>query len=101
MKSPADCTSIDEIRQAIDELDRTIVETLGRRFAYVKAITRFKKTAEDVAAPARYQQVLATRRAWAEEAGLNPDVIEQMYRLLIAYFIDEEMKNLAKVMSDE
>jgi isochorismate pyruvate lyase len=92
MTPPEACTTIEEVRQAIDALDRTIIETLGRRFAYVKAVTRFKKTAEDVAAPARFQRVIETRRAWAAEAGLSPDAIEEMYRNLIAYFIEEELK---------
>jgi isochorismate pyruvate lyase len=92
MTPPEECTTIDEVRQGIDALDRMIIEALGRRFAYVKAVTRFKKTAEDVAAPARFQQVIETRRAWAAEAGISPDAIEQMYRNLIAYFIEEEHK---------
>jgi len=75
-------------------LDRTIVETLGQRFGYVKAVTRFKKSADDVAAPARAQQVIATRRAWAVEAGLDPELVEQLYRLMINHFIEEELKLL-------
>lgn len=92
MIPPEACTTIEEVRGGIDELDRTIITALGQRFHYVKAVTRFKKTAEEVRADERYQAVLRSRRAWAEEAGLNPDVIEAMYRLLIAHFIDEEMK---------
>jgi isochorismate pyruvate lyase len=94
MTPPAECTTIEEVRQGIDTLDRAIIEALGRRFEYVKAVTRFKKTAEDVAAPIRYQQVIETRRAWAAEFGLNPDAIEKMYRDLIAHFIEEELKLL-------
>ena len=92
MIPPTECTSIQQVRQQIDLLDREIITALGQRFGYVKAITRFKKNAEEVAAPARFQQVLESRRQWASEAGLNADVIEQMYRLLIAHFIEEELK---------
>lgn len=92
MKAPDACTTIEEVRQGIDELDRLIIAALGQRFDYVKAVTRFKKTAAEVLAPERYQAVLTSRRTWAAEAGLNPDVIEEMYRHLIAHFIDEEMK---------
>lgn len=92
MIPPEACTSIEEVRHGIDELDRAIITALGQRFHYVKAVTRFKKTAADVRADERYQAVLYSRRAWAAEAGLNPDVIEAMYRLLITHFIEEEMK---------
>lgn len=101
MKAPADCTSIEEVRDAIDTLDREIVAALGRRFQYVKAVTRFKKTSDDVRAAARYEAVMRARRVWAAEAGLDPDVIERMYRLLIDYFIAEEMKDLGLVDANQ
>lgn len=92
MIPPEACTTIEEVRCGIDELDRTIITALGQRFHYVKAVTRFKKTAAEVRADERYQAVLHSRRVWAADVGLNPDVIEAMYRLLIAHFIEEEMK---------
>ena len=36
--------------------------------------------------------MLKQRRVWAQEAGLDADVIESMYRNLVNYFIEEEMK---------
>lgn len=97
MKAPDECTSIEDVRQAIDAIDREILDALGHRFEYVKAITRFKKTEAEVRAQERYDTVLQARREWAAERGLSPDVVEQMYRLLIEYFIDEEMKDLGLV----
>jgi len=94
MNAPEECSSIEEVRAAIDSIDRDIVAALGKRYQYVQTITRFKRTANDVRARERYEAVLQQRRAWAVEAGLDPDVIEQMYRNLIAHFIDEEMKAL-------
>ena len=95
MKLPQECTNIEEIRTEIDCIDFEIVTLLGQRFGYVKEIMRFKQTEEDVRAPQRYNAVLAQRRLWAAEKGLDPDVIEEMYRNLIAHFIDEELKELA------
>jgi isochorismate pyruvate lyase len=37
--------------------------------------------------------MLTQRRQWAESAGLNPDVIEKIYRDLVDYFIDEELQH--------
>ena len=94
MKTPHECESIDDIRQAIDAIDHEIVASIGRRFDFVKEVMRFKTTEADVRAPQRYQAVLDQRRAWAEEAELSPDLIEEMYRLLIGYFIDHELDEL-------
>lgn len=91
VKTPDECETIDDVRHAIDVIDENIVAALGRRFDYVKAIMRFKSTADDVRAPERYQAVMQQRRIWAEEAGLDADVIEQLYTDLIAYFIAHEM----------
>ena len=94
LKPPNECNSIEEIREAIDEIDHEIVAAIGHRFEYVKAIMRFKSTAEDVRAPQRYQAVLQQRRKWATEEGLDPDVVEKLYRDLIDYFIAHEMTTL-------
>lgn len=100
LKPPADCASIEEVRAAIDAIDHEVVAALGLRAQYVQAITRFKKTTEDVHAPERQAAVIRQRRAWAEEAGLNPDVVERIYRLLIDHFVAEELKALQLVESD-
>ena len=42
----------------------------------------------------RYEAVLAQRRAWAQEHKLDPDVIEQLYRDLIAHNIAVELAHL-------
>lgn len=101
MKSPDECTTIEEVRDAIDAIDQEIMDALALRFQYVKAITRFKKTEEEVRANERYNAVLHARRQWATERGLDPDVVESMYRLLIAHFIDEELKVLGLVDANE
>ena len=36
--------------------------------------------------------MLEQRRQWAEEEGLAPDAIEKMYRDLVNYFVEEELK---------
>jgi isochorismate pyruvate lyase len=100
MKSPAECSSIEDVRAAIDAIDHEVVKALGLRSQYVKAITRFKKTKEDVQAPARQAIVINQRRAWAAEEGLDPDVVERIYRLLIDHFVAEELKELRLVETD-
>ena len=40
--------------------------------------------------------MLETRRRWAEENGLDPDVIEDLYRTLVSFFVDREMHQWRK-----
>jgi isochorismate pyruvate lyase len=82
-----------DIRAEIDRLDRQVVALLAQRFAYVKAASKFKTSETTVRAPKRLQAMLQQRRVWAEEEGLDADVIEKMYQDLVNHFIDEEMKH--------
>ena len=93
MKSPTECRSLEEVRAAIDAIDHEVIALLGRRAEYVKAAARFKTSEADVHAPERFAAMLQTRRAWAEQAGLSADVIEQIYRDLVAYFIAREKEH--------
>src|SRR3712207_3477169 len=93
MKAPDECINMDEIRAEIDRLDRQVIALLGQRFTYVKAAARFKASEADVRAPDRVAALLRQRRAWAEHAGLSPDVIEQMYHNLVTYFMEEELQH--------
>ena len=92
MKPPENCTKIEDIRQAIDALDREIVGLIGRRARYVEAAARFKTGESSVHAPERQQAMLLERRIWAEEENLDPDMIEKMYRDLVSHFVNREMK---------
>lgn len=89
---PEECSGLEEIRSEIDRLDRAIIELLGRRLKYVRQASRFKVSRSTVRAPDRFKEVLATRRAWAEQEGLNADTIEKLYTDLVSYFIGEELK---------
>lgn len=90
--APEQCRSLDEIRESMDSLDHEIITLLARRVAYVRAAAKFKSSAESVAAPERVQKVLDVRRLWAEQAGLDGDVIRGLYRDIVAYCVGEEMK---------
>lgn len=86
--------SLPEARAAIDVIDAEIIRLLGNRANFVYQVVNFKKNEEEIRAPARYAEVMRRRRELAEAAGLNPDVIEAMYKLLVENFIKEEMEIL-------
>ncbi|MDI3354562.1 chorismate mutase [Pseudomonas sp. UYIF39] len=91
------CNSLEDVRQNIDRLDRQIVTLLAERGTYVSQAARFKKDTQAVKAPARVEQVIAKVRALAENAGANPEVTEQVYRAMIAAFIEQELSEHARL----
>ena len=93
--------SLQACRDAIDLIDTEIIRLLGNRAKYVQQVTKFKKGVEDVPAPERYRAVLQHRRELAAQNGLNPDVIEGMYRLLIDNFILEEIEIIRRREGDD
>lgn len=90
MKPPEECASLAEVRDAIDTLDRELLALLGRRAGYVHAAAGFKTDAASVRAPDRVRAMLGQRRAWAVEEGLDPEVVAQLFTLLVEYFTRRE-----------
>jgi isochorismate pyruvate lyase len=93
MKNPDECANIHEVRDEIDIIDREVIDALSKRFQYVIAAARFKTSEASVRSPDRFQAMLQQRREWAQESGLNPDVVENLYRDLVNYYIEEELKH--------
>ena len=93
MIPPEKCASLEEVRCEIDRLDEEIVRLIGRRAHYVTAAARFKTSEAHVAAPDRQAAMLAVRREWAEREGLEPELIEDLYRRLVAWFVQRELEH--------
>lgn len=94
------CTSIEDVRGHIDGIDREIVALLARRGEFVAQAATFKKTTTDVRAPARVEQVITKVRSLAHESGASPEVVESVYRAMIAAFIEQELKEHARLQAD-
>jgi chorismate mutase-like protein len=86
------CSSLEEVRGCIDDADRRIVKLLAERRGYVLQAARFKKTGDDVKAPARVEQVIAKVRALAEAEGVDPALVEALYRQMISAFVVLELE---------
>ena len=92
MKEPQDCQNIEEIRMAIDLIDREMVRLIARRGEYVAAATKFKSSPEAVRDEKRVERVLAVKRKIAEEMEADPDLVEGVFKKMISLFIKKEMK---------
>ncbi len=84
------CSTLGDVRASIDEVDRRIVALLSERRTYALQAARFKSEADGVKDPAREEQVIANVRALADQAAVEPDLVETLYRDMIAGFIRVE-----------
>jgi phenylalanyl-tRNA synthetase alpha chain len=85
------CATLDEVRASIDELDGRIVSLLAERRGYVLQAARFKASPEAVRVPAREAQVLSNVKALAYRAGIEPELVEALYRQMIDGFVRIEV----------
>ena len=94
MKNPESCKNIEEIREAIDGIDYQIMKLYSHRYALVKEIVKFKTDEASVIAENRQKEVIEKRREWAAELGLNPDLFEDIFWILMRYNVQKELEIL-------
>lgn len=82
-RRPADCTTMAEVRQGVDAIDRMLVVLLSERQGYMDAAARIKTDRGVVRDNARVEEVVARVKAAAREAGLSEAIAEPVWRTLI------------------
>ncbi len=76
--------TLEELRETIDEIDEQVVSLLGKRQKVVKQVTEIKKARNlPVYHPSREEDLISKRRSQALSAGLDPNFIEEAYRLIL------------------
>lgn len=97
MKAPTDCHNMTELRAAIDALDSQIVAMIARRAGYIDRAAELKP-AEGLPAriDERVEDVVAKVCARADAEGLDPALVEQIWRLMIEWSIAREEKVLGR-----
>ncbi|MFT0137336.1 isochorismate lyase [Alcanivoracaceae bacterium MT1] len=91
MLHPDECNGLTDIRHAIDTLDYELVELLGKRMNYVLAASRFKPDEASIPAPERVTAMLADRRLWAQQNGLDGNFVESLFERIIPWFIARQV----------
>jgi isochorismate pyruvate lyase len=82
-RAPADCTTMAEVRQGVDALDRALVALLAERQGYMDAAARIKADRDAVLDRARIEDVVAKVKAEARKAGLSEAIAEPVWRTLV------------------
>lgn len=94
-KPPASCAEMSDVRAEIDRLDQQIVALLAERSGYVARAAELKKNRAAIVDDARIKQIVARVRADAVSHGADAELMEAIYRAMIAAFIafEERMFN--------
>lgn len=95
------CESLEEVRENIDRIDRSIVKLIAERSTYVAQAANFKKNLDDVKAPQRVEKIINKVRGLANDYGVNQDIVENIYREMIDSFINFELSEHEKLNQSE
>lgn len=94
---PQDCSTMAEVRAGIDTLDKQLVDMLTLRAAFIDRATQLKQgNGWPARIPERVEEVVSNVRQEAEATGLDPELIERLWRQLIDWSIDREEVGLAR-----
>lgn len=86
------CGDMIAVRREIDRVDRLLVALLAERLAYIEQAGRIKPSRDQVRDPARIEDVVSKARREAARQGIDADLVEEIYRLLIERSIAHEFR---------
>jgi len=88
---------LEDLRLQIDNIDRQIVALLAKRQVEVQSVLSLKKTFNiPVYHPAREENLISDRRIQGDDAGLDQDYVEELYRLILRQSRAEQTARMAK-----
>ena len=90
-RPPAACSSMSDIRECIDALDRDIVEALGRRMGYIARAAEIKQR-DGLAAyiPERVEEVIRNAKVHAADCDFPEELAEQLWTQLVEWSVAHE-----------
>lgn len=90
MSKAVKCQNLQEVRDNIDRLDEVLVGLMAERIDYVLQAAQFKETRGDVRIPVRIEFIVDRVRRFAENEGMDADMIESVYRHIMEESIARE-----------
>lgn len=85
-----DCTTMAQVRDEIDRIDRQLVSLIGARQTYIEAAARIKTCADEVRLEWRIADVLSKVLREADAQGLSKRIAEPVWRELMDRCIEHE-----------
>jgi chorismate mutase/prephenate dehydrogenase len=88
---------LEQMRARIDAIDRQVVALLSKRQEQVRKVVALKKAHHlPVYHPAREEDLISARRQQAKTAGLDPDYVEEVFRILLRQSRVEQSGQMAR-----
>ena len=92
---PADCHSMTALRDQIDSIDGELISLLSERARFIDRAIDLKRIEGLPARTAdRVVEVISAVRALARTKDLDPDLVEDLWRILIEWGIARETPHL-------
>ena len=85
------CNSLEEVRSEIDTIDSAIVELIAKRNDYIKQAANFKNSVDEVKSEDRIDFIMQRVRKKAIELGVNPNMIEDLFKRMIDEMVEIEI----------
>lgn len=92
VRPPERCATMPELRDQIDRLDRALVGLLSERQRYIERAAEIKSDRAAVRDEVRIADVVGKVLDEAGRSGLNPEIAEPVWRILMECSIAYELK---------
>ncbi|GAA6208136.1 chorismate mutase [Cognatishimia sp. WU-CL00825] len=96
-RRPENCHDMTAVRHGIDAVDQELVTLLVQRAGFIDRALELKKgNGWPARIPDRVEEVVENVRAEAARQGLDPNLVDCLWRQLIEWSIDREEQGLSQ-----
>ncbi|MEJ2004351.1 MAG: bifunctional 3-deoxy-7-phosphoheptulonate synthase/chorismate mutase type II [Cyclobacteriaceae bacterium] len=91
-------TRLEELREKIDSIDQDLISVLAARLKVIEEIGFYKKENDvHVFQLKRWNEIMLSRPEWATKLDLDPELIEEIYKLIHA----DSLKVQTRILNEE
>ena len=86
-----ECTSLEDVRSKVDELDDKLVELISERSHYIKQAAKFKNSVDEIKADDRIEFIKQKVRHKAIQMEVSPNMISELFTIMIDEMVETEI----------
>jgi len=88
------CNTLEEVRTEVDLIDTQLVDLISQRSHLIRQAAKFKESVEEVKAEDRIEFILQRARHHAIEKGISPNLISELFTIMIDEMVETEIAEL-------